>query len=148
MDEKRSYQSWTISDEFWEAVKDQIPVKKRDPKKEYKHAPGQGRRPIPPRKVLEGIFYVLRTGCQWKAVPREYGCASSIHRYDQEWTAAGFFQTIWALGLAKYDELQGIGWEWQSLDGCMIKAPLAQEAVGHNPTDRGKNGHETKCSDR
>ncbi|WP_408611432.1 transposase [Faecalispora anaeroviscerum] len=81
MNEKKSYQSWTISDEFWEAVKDQIPVKKRNPQKEYKNAPGQGRRPIPPRKVLEGIFYVLRTGCQWEAVPREYGCASSIHRY-------------------------------------------------------------------
>ena len=43
----------------------------------------------------------------------------------------------------KYDELEGIGWEWQSVDGCMIKAPLARESVGHNPTDRGKNGDKT-----
>lgn len=43
--------------------------------------------------------------------------------------------------IGKYDELEGIGWEWQSVDGCMVKAPLAREAVGHNPTDRGKNGH-------
>ena len=99
MEEKKSYQSWTISDEFWDAVKDQIPVKKRDPKKKYKNAPGQGRRPIPPRKVLEGIFYVLRTGCQWKAIPREYGCASSIHRYYQEWVAAGFFKRSGCWGL-------------------------------------------------
>lgn len=148
MEKKKSYQSWTISDEFWEAIKDKIPVKKRDPQKKYKHAPGQGRHPIPQRKVLEGIFYVLRTGCQWKAVPREYGCASSIHRYYQEWMATGFFEAIWALGLTKYDELQGIGWEWQSLDGCMVKAPLAREAVGHNPTDRGKNGDEMKRPNR
>lgn len=148
MEEKKSYQSWTISDEFWEEIKDKIPVKKRDPQKKYKHAPGQGRPPIPPRKVLEGIFYVLRTGCQWKAVPRKYGCASSIHRYYQEWVAAGFFETIWAMGLTKYDELQGIGWEWQSLDGCMIKAPLAREAVDHNPTDGGKNGDKEKRPDR
>jgi hypothetical protein len=31
-----------------------------------------------------------------------------------------------------------IAWEWQSIDGTMGKAPLAQEAVGPNPTDRGK----------
>lgn len=36
--------------------------------------------------------------------------------------------------------MEGIGWEWQSVDGCMIKAPLARESVGHNPTDREKMG--------
>jgi len=54
------------------------------------------------------------------------------------------FENIWVLGLEKYDELEGIGWKWQSVDGCMIKAPLARESVGHNPTDRGKNGEKTQ----
>ena len=80
----------------------------------------------------------MRTGCQWKAVPKEYGAASSIHQYFQEWAAARFFGRIWSKGLEKYDELEGIGWEWQSLDDCMVKAPLALESVGNNPTDRGK----------
>ena len=52
----------------------------------------------------------------------------------------GFFLSLWRAGLAEYDEMEGIAWEWQSVDGCMIKAPLAKETVGHNPTDRGKNG--------
>lgn len=30
---------------------------------------------------------------------------------------------------------KGIGWEWQGVDGCMVKAPLARKAVGYNPTD-------------
>ncbi len=30
------------------------------------------------RKALKGIFYVLRTGCQWKALPREYGSGSTV----------------------------------------------------------------------
>jgi hypothetical protein len=34
--------------------------------------------------------------------------------------------------------MEGIAWEWQSLDGAMVKAPLALESVGGNPTDRGK----------
>ena len=144
MSEKKSYQSWTISEGFWEAIKGDIPQTERDPKKKYVHAPGQGRKPMPARKALEGIFYVLRTGCQWKALPREYGSGSTVHRTFQKWLAAGF----WAKGLEQYDELEGIGWEWQSLDGCMIKAPLALESVGKNPTDRGKNGDKTQCPDR
>ena len=32
-----------------------------------------GRKPIAPRQVLEAIFYVLRTGIQWEALPKEYG---------------------------------------------------------------------------
>ena len=145
---RKVYKSWTISDELWEAVKDEIPPRRRDPEKVYKHKPGQGRPPLPARSVLEGIFYVLRTGCQWKAVPKEYGSGSTIHRRFQEWQRAGFFERIWAKGLERYDELEGIGWEWQSVDGCMVKAPLAQESVGKNPTDRGKNGHKTLGSHR
>ena len=145
--EKKGYQSWTISDELWEEIKDQVPTTQRDSNKVYRRKSGAGRKPLDPRRVLEGIFYVLRTGCQWKAVPQKYGCGSSIHRYFQEWGETGFFEKIWALGLEKYDELEGIGWEWQSVDGCMVKAPLAREAVGHNPTDRGKNGHKKERID-
>jgi hypothetical protein len=34
--------------------------------------------------------------------------------------------------------MEGIAWKWQSIDGSMNKAPLAIEAAGRNPTDRGK----------
>ena len=145
MEDKRNGKSWTISDEFWEKVKNEIPAAKgRDPQREYKHRPGQGRKRLDPRKVLSGIFYVLRTGCQWKAVPAEFGSGSSLHRYFQEWEKGGFFRKIWAIALEEYDDLKGIGWEWQSVDGSMVKAPLARNATGSNPTDRGKNGDKTK----
>ncbi len=101
---------------------------------------GAERKPLAKRLVLEGIFYALRTGCQWKPVPKEHGAGSSIHKYFQEWGKTGFWGTIWAKGLEKYDELEGIGWEWQGLDGSMVKVPLVLEAVGRNPTVRGKWG--------
>jgi transposase len=89
--------------------------------------------------VFEAIVYVLRTGCQWKALPKErFGSASAIHKRFLEWEAAGVFAAIWQAGLAEYDQMEGIAWRWQSIDGAMFKAPLAQEAVGPNPTDRGK----------
>ena len=142
--EKTGYQSWTISDEFWEQIKDLVPVRQRDANKIYKRKPGAGRKPLEPRRVLEGILYALRNGCLWKAIPREYGAASSIHKYFQLWLEAGFFEELWKKGLWTYDEMEGIGWEWQSIDGSMVKAPLALESVGRNPTDRGKNGNKTQ----
>ena len=36
--------------------------------------------------------------------------------------------------------MEGISWKWPSIDGATVKAPLAQETVGPNPTDRGKKG--------
>jgi len=134
-----SLQSWEVSDEFWKRVEPLIPMVERDPAKEYKRAPGGGRRRKSPRLVFEAIVYVLRTGCQWKALPEErFGSSSAVHQYFLNWEKAGFFEKLWRCGLAEYDEMEGIAWRWQSIDGAMMKAPLAQEEVGPNPTDRGK----------
>lgn len=129
--------SWEITETFWEAVKEVIPKSARNAEKEYKRAPGGGRKPMDPRKALAAIFFVLRTGIQWKALPKEYGSSSSAHHYFMLWSKAGVFEKMWALGLQKYDEVKGIEWEWQSVDGSAVKAPLGKEETGANPTDRG-----------
>ena len=140
--------SWELTDELWEAVKAFVPEHRREESRTYRRKPGGGRKPIGPRRVLEGIFSVLRTGIQWKALPKEYGAASSIHQYFSEWAEAGFFRRMWQEGLITYDLVAGLGWEWQSVDGSMVKAPLAREAAGRNPTDRGKKRDETECGGR
>lgn len=99
---------------------------------------------MPARQVFSAIVYVLRTGCQWRALPKEFGSASAVHKHFQEWQKAGFFLRLWQAGLAEYDGMQGIAWEWQSIDGATGKAPLASECVGPNPTDRGKKWPQTK----
>lgn len=132
-------QSWEVTDDFWARVEPLIPVRTRPAEKQYQRKAGAGRPPKPARLVFEGIVFVLRTGCQWKALPTErFGSASSIHKRFLEWEKAGVFEAIWRAGLAEYDDLEGIAWRWQSIDGAMFKAPLAQESVGRNPTDRGK----------
>jgi putative transposase len=132
-----------VSEEFWRRVEPLIPRRKRDRCKNCVRRKGGGRKPMLPRKIFEAIVYVLRTGVQWKALPKEFGSSSSVRTYFQEWERAGFFRKIWKKGLVEYDEMKGIAWEWQSIDGAMTKAPLSQEAVGHNPTDRG-GGNGTK----
>jgi transposase len=68
---KTSYaKSWTISDDLWEHISPLIPKPQRDPNRKYKRQRGGGRKPADPRLMLEGIFYVLRTGIPWKA-PRD-----------------------------------------------------------------------------
>ena len=142
----KAIKSWTVSDELWKKAAPLIPCKKRKKGKKYKRRPGGGRKPMEPRKVFEAIVYVLRTGCQWKALPKEYGSASSVHKYFLEWKRQGVFIAMWRKGLAEYNDMEGIAWMWQSIDGAMVKAPMALEEVGPNPTDRGKKWDKTKPS--
>jgi transposase len=136
-------ESWVVTDQFWQRAEPLVPQRAPSPNKQYVRKPGAGRPVKPARQVFEGIVYVLRTGCQWKALPAErFGSASAIHKRFLEWEKAGFFESLWKAGLAEYDDMQGIAWRWQSVDGALMKAPLAQEAVGPNPTDRGKKGEQ------
>jgi len=137
MDGDETRGSWTLSDKFWEKVEPLLPRRKRDKR-------GRGRPPLPARQVFAGILYVLRTGCMWKAVPSEYGSGSAVHARFQLWERDGLFFRIWKAGLAEYDEVLGIAWEWQSVDGAMTKAPLGGDQTGPNPTDRGKKRNEAQ----
>jgi putative transposase len=140
--------SWKVSNDFWARVEPLIPQPQRDPGKTYQRKTGGGRKPLAPRQVFEGIMYVLRTGCQWKALPKsEFGSSSSVYQYFLDWEAAGLFEQLWQSSLREYDEMEGIAWEWQSLDGAMVKAPLALESVGRNPTDRGKKRQQAQSPD-
>jgi transposase len=136
--------SWTVSDDLWSKVEPLIPVRERVAGRQYERKPGAGRKPMPSRQIFSAIVFVLRTGIQWKALPREFGSASAVHLHFQHWHKAGFFQKLWQAGLAEYDGMHGIAWQWQSADGAMGKAPLAQQCVGPNPTDRGKKRAQAK----
>lgn len=107
---------WRIPDDLWAQLRPLLPPEK---------PPGTNGRPVVPfRHVMDGILYVLRTGCQWKALPREYGSASTCHRRFQAWVESGIFERLWSKLLTRYDDLRGIQWRWQSLDSAMVKAPL------------------------
>ena len=150
MAKRKRVASWEVSDTFWKRVEPLIPSgQNRDPEREYVRKRGGGRKPKQPRLVFEALVYVLRTGCQWKALPKErFGSGSAIHQRFLEWEASGFFQRLWEAGLAEYDDMEGIAWRWQSVDGAMVKAPLAQQSVGPNPTDRGKKWNQAHAVGR
>jgi putative transposase len=60
------------------------------------------------RQTFEAILYVLRTGQQWNALPRELGANTTVYDRFRFWLAAEFFHQIWGAVLTKFDELVGI----------------------------------------
>ncbi len=145
----RRLHSWEVSDALWERVKAVIPPRTQSWRRwGRRKKPGGGRPPVDDRAVFSGIIYILRTGCQWKAVPSRFGSGSTLHLRFQQWERAGVWRRLWRAGVAEYDELEGIVWRWQAADTSMGKAPLGGEATGPNPTDRGKKGSEAAHSHR
>jgi len=132
--------SWELSDSMWERIAPLLPKPKSRFRGRQKRNIG-GRPAAEPRQLMSGILYILRTGCQWNALPQEFGISGkTAHRYFQRWVRAGVFKRMWQAGLNQYDELKGIEWKWQAADGAITKAPLGGEKTGKNPTDRGKTG--------
>jgi transposase len=124
----RTTTGFRVSDELWAALRPLLPVHVNT------HRFGGGRPRVPDRQCADGIFYVLRTGCQWKALDQTDLCAgSTAHDRYQEWVQAGVFLKLWQAGVAQFDELKGLDWEWLSMDGAMTKAPLGGEKKRPQP---------------
>jgi transposase len=47
------------------------------------------------RRTIEGILYVLITGCRWQDLPREYGAPTTVWRRLKRWGKAGAWERIW-----------------------------------------------------
>jgi transposase len=91
----RGIKSWELTDEVWEGVQEFLRQRKQDRNQDLPAKAGGGTETPVPRLVLGGILYVWRTGIQWKALPEEYGAASSVHQEFSEWAVAGFFRRMW-----------------------------------------------------
>ena len=68
-----------LTDDQWSIVKPQLPALKRRGR----------RRRISLRAVIDAIFYLLRTGCQWRQLPREFPAWSTVYWYFRCWQRTG-----------------------------------------------------------
>lgn len=128
-------QEFIVSDTLCARLEPVLPVHVPKP-----HPLGRHRRRIADRDVLNGIFFVLRTGCQWKALDATGLCKdSTAHSRFQEWVQAGVFARLWDKTLQDYDDLIGLNFAWMALDGSLHKAPLGGEknrSQPHGPRQR------------
>ena len=143
---------WLVSDELWKELKPLLP-----PRKQHAKSGRTGRPPVSDRRAMNGIFFVLKTGCQWRALDVTSICpGSTAHERFQIWRKAGVFKAFWQRGLQQYDECKGIDWKWQSIDASFAKAPLAGSKKNRQKPNRsGKNRYQAihphgrqGCSDR
>jgi putative transposase len=70
-----------LSDEQWPIISRLLPKRFR-----------RGRPPIDRRKVINAIFYVLRSDCQWRMLPRDFPSWSTVYGVFRRWRQAGLWQ--------------------------------------------------------
>lgn len=115
---------------FWKVIRKVIPQKKscRRPRKGSK-------------KIMRALFYVIRTGIPWKALPPTFHVSpSTVHRRFQEWIDDQVFLNFWRKVLLKHQAKNSEMMKWIAIDGSSSKSPLGGEAVGKSPVDRRKIG--------
>ncbi len=85
------------------------------------HFPRRGRGParVDDRKVLNGIFYILRTGAPWRDLPERYGPRTTVYNRYARWSQRGIWKGIFdALARERKDSLIFI-------DSSIVKAHRA-----------------------
>src|SRR5260370_24941960 len=85
-----------LSDKEWAFIQPLLPPPAR-----------VGRPRADDRRTIEGIVYVLITGCRWKDLPREYGAPTTVWRRLKCWGEAGVWERIWRAALATLDRRAG-----------------------------------------
>ena len=118
-----------VPDFMWKEIEPLIPAKTST----------IGRPPLPALQVLNGVFYILKTGAPWKYLPKEFGAASSVHGRFRLWVKTGVFDKIMQKATSLYSKTSTNPTTWYATDTSSCKAPFAQWG-GKNPTDRGKRG--------
>ena len=73
-----------LTDEEWALIEPLIPPAKR----------GGGKRSVELRAVVNGLMYVLSTGCQWRAIPKDLPARSTVHDYLDLWDYDGTLERI------------------------------------------------------
>ena len=68
-----------LTDEEWRHIEPLIPPAKR----------GGGKRPVDMREVVNGVMYILSTGCQWRYMPKDLPPRSTVHDYFARWDYDG-----------------------------------------------------------
>ena len=73
-----------LTDEEWSLIGPLIPPAKR----------GGNKRSVDERAVLNGVMYILSTGCQWAALPKDLPARSTVNGYFRLWTWDGTLDRI------------------------------------------------------
>ncbi len=123
-----------LSDELWNAVEPLLP--KHEP------SPKGGAPRKTERSCLEGVLYVLHTGCQWHLLPAaEFGVSGvTCWRRHRDWANAGIWLQVHERLLGELGQAGVLDLSRAIVDSASVRALKGGWHTGRNPTDRGKQG--------
>jgi transposase len=101
-----------LTDEQWAVIEPQLPKRIRK----------RGRPRNDDRQTLNGILYVLKTGCAWEDLPPEYGSDTTCWRRLNEWSQDGTWERIRRAILSELDAQEKLEWVEAFLDGSFVPA--------------------------
>jgi len=104
-----------LTDEEWALVEPMIPPAKH----------GGRRRTVVVREVVNGVMYVLSTGCQWRYLPKDLPPKSTVHDYLSRWNYDG---TIERLHHALYVQCRAAAGRQASPTACVIDSQSVKSA--------------------
>lgn len=104
-----------LTDEQWSFIKPIIPPNELPSKR-------RGRPYICPRKILEGVLWVLKTGARWRDLPKEYPSNSTCHRRFQSWCKLGVMEKILQRLARHLKDIQAIDLTETYIDASFVEA--------------------------
>jgi putative transposase len=119
------YYPTDVTEEQWALLAALLPERKW-------HPGGPGRPPYDLRCVIKGILYLLKTGCQWRMLPREVGKWGTLSAYCQRWRRDGVWASV--MEALRQLERQRVGRQPEpsagSVESQSIKTATQREHVG------------------
>ena len=108
---------WDVPDGLWELIEPLLPT----PTRRFRYP---GRKRLGDRETLQGILFVLYTGIAWRHLPLElgFGSGATCRRRLDEWQAAGVWDKLHELMLARLQRAGEIEWSRAVVDGSHIQA--------------------------
>jgi len=91
-------------------------------------------------QVIDRIFFMCRTGCQWSSLPVEHGSYKTIYHYFALWSKARLFEDVFYRCVLETPARGGS----LIVDTSFVKNVHGVDIIGRNPTDRGRKA--TKVS--
>lgn len=114
-----------LTDEQWKSIEPFFP------QKEYKKG---GRPPVNRRAVLDGMFWILRTGSPWRDMPEEFGSWKTTWRLFDEWNGDGTLDLVLQTLQATFADSGEIDNSLWCIDGTVIRAARCANGGGKKTT--------------
>jgi transposase len=111
--EGRPGRRYELTDDGYERIEPLLPTQRR------------GGKWADHRTVLNGIFWVLNAGAQWRDMPERYGKWETIYGRYRRWTREGLFDKILQRLHVSLDEYGRIDWSVFDVDGSNVRAHRA-----------------------